>query len=275
MAGPFNIDTTTPGDTDLQSAYPFAERTFRTVVNDWLTFMSDPATGLIKAQALPSPVPLETYYTAGGTHTFATTTTFFQIEAVGGGAGGGGIDGQGASTLGAAGGGAGGFWGKTLILEKGAITDGTVVVGAAGAGGTGSPLAHGTAGGDTTWADGTNSFTWGGGQPAPSAGGDDDGYIGMGGVAATHVGTIYGYSEAGGKANGGSGPGHTDPFSYASSGSGGNSQLGTGGRLVGSSGSGNVGTGYGAGGGGGMAVNITTNVNGGAGTPGLLIVREW
>lgn len=53
---PFSITETVPGDTDFMSVYPVAERTFRDVVESWLTFISDPTTGLLKSTAMPSPL---------------------------------------------------------------------------------------------------------------------------------------------------------------------------------------------------------------------------
>lgn len=279
MAAPYNIDTTVPGDTDLQSAYPLAERTFRTVVNEWLTFMSNPATGIIKSSALPPSVvnsaPLETYYTAGGTHTFATDTTFFQIEAVGGGGGGGGVDGL-ASGLGAGGGGASGFYGKTAILAIGAVTSGTVVIGTGGAGGVGASHTDGSSGGDTTWADGTNSFTWEGGFAGETVTASTGGSIGDGGAAPAPIpASLYGHGDHGKRGDMGSGPGHTFPFAFAAPGAGGTSPFGQPANPTTFNASGQAGTGYGAGGSGALANDTNSNFNGAAGRPGLLIVREW
>lgn len=56
---PFAIAETVPSATDLVSQYPGVEQTFRDVVESWLTFISDPTTGLIKPVAFPSPFELE------------------------------------------------------------------------------------------------------------------------------------------------------------------------------------------------------------------------
>lgn len=45
---PFNIAETTPQSSDVVLNYPAVERTYRDVVESWLTVHSDPATGLIK-----------------------------------------------------------------------------------------------------------------------------------------------------------------------------------------------------------------------------------
>lgn len=61
---PFNIDETKPAATDNISAYPAVEQLFRDVVESWLTFISDPATGLIKDSAFPvSPTFTNINYT--------------------------------------------------------------------------------------------------------------------------------------------------------------------------------------------------------------------
>lgn len=55
MAGPpFTIDTLTPASTDVVSAYPANEQLNRSNILAWLTFLSDPTTGIIKTQALPN-----------------------------------------------------------------------------------------------------------------------------------------------------------------------------------------------------------------------------
>lgn len=53
MAPPFNPNTTSPAPSDLISAFPTDEQGFRTVVTAWLTFLSDPTTGIINLAALP------------------------------------------------------------------------------------------------------------------------------------------------------------------------------------------------------------------------------
>jgi hypothetical protein len=57
---PFSIATTVPGDTDVMSAYPAIERTFRDVVSSWLVLHSDATTGLLKASAMPTPLMVST-----------------------------------------------------------------------------------------------------------------------------------------------------------------------------------------------------------------------
>jgi hypothetical protein len=57
---PFDIAQTVPQDNDIISQYPPAERTFRDIVESWLTLLSDPATGLIKPTAFTIPLVITT-----------------------------------------------------------------------------------------------------------------------------------------------------------------------------------------------------------------------
>lgn len=54
MPPPFNIDNTSPADAALISAFPNNERTSRTLIEEWLSFISDPTTGLIRESVLPA-----------------------------------------------------------------------------------------------------------------------------------------------------------------------------------------------------------------------------
>lgn len=63
MAGPpFTIDTTTPAPTNIVSTYPANEVTNRTNIFNWLSWLSDPTTGLLKEQAF---VPGQVFPTGG------------------------------------------------------------------------------------------------------------------------------------------------------------------------------------------------------------------
>lgn len=60
MAPPFNINNTSPADNALISAFPNDERANRTLIEDWLSWISDPATGDIRESVLPpaaNPIP--------------------------------------------------------------------------------------------------------------------------------------------------------------------------------------------------------------------------
>ena len=54
MPPPFNIDQTKPVSSDLLSAYPANEQANRAVIEEWLSWLSDPATGLINPSVIPS-----------------------------------------------------------------------------------------------------------------------------------------------------------------------------------------------------------------------------
>jgi hypothetical protein len=225
---------------------------------------------------------LETIYTASGTHTFQAKSRYFQIWAVGGGGGGGGVDGQGAGTKAAASGGGSGFYAVSAILAKGAIETGTVTIGASGGGGAGSSGSSGTNGGNTTWSDGTNSLTWGGGKGGLGAIADT-GTAALAGPPnrATASATLLGTSSRSTVGSLTTAPSASPDFvPVANGGLGGDSQWGQGG--AGGQGAGTGGGsaggdafGYGAGGGGAAVTEVNTNYAGGAGTPGILIVREW
>lgn len=221
---------------------------------------------------------IETVHTASGTHTFAVSSRYFQIWGVGGGGGGGGADGQGAGLKGCGSGGSSGFFGNTDVLAKGAITTGTIVIGTGGAGGSGT-YAGDNSGHDgvaTTWSDGTNSFTWGVGKGGRGAIADT-GFAGLAdppGRPTFSGGTLYGSADFDtlGFMNGQTSYSSAPPT--ATGGIGGNSPWGRGG-VGGVLGNGGDAAGYGAGGGGAGVHEATTNYAGGAGTAGILIVREW
>jgi hypothetical protein len=232
---------------------------------------------------------LETVYTASGTHTFQAKSRYFQLWAVGGGGGGGGVDGQGAGTKAAASGGGSGFYGNTSVLAVGSIIPdgdgdyiGTIVIGTAGSGGAGSGGSSGSNGGNTTWNDGTNSFTWGGGKGGLGAIADT-GTSALAGPPnrATASAALLGTSSRSTVGSLTTAPSASPDFvPVANGGLGGDSQWGQGGAggQGAGSGGGSAGSdafGYGVGGGGAAVTEVNTNYPGGAGTPGILIVREW
>lgn len=53
MPPPFNINNSSPADNALISAFPNDERSNRTLIEEWLAWISDPATGDIRASVLP------------------------------------------------------------------------------------------------------------------------------------------------------------------------------------------------------------------------------
>lgn len=56
---PFSIAETTPQNSDVVLNYPLAERTYRDVVESWLTLLSDPATGKLRSSAFPATFSLD------------------------------------------------------------------------------------------------------------------------------------------------------------------------------------------------------------------------
>ncbi len=64
MPPPFNIDNSSPADNALVSAFPNNERSNRTLIEEWLAYISDPTTGMIRTSVLPpagtGPIPSTT-----------------------------------------------------------------------------------------------------------------------------------------------------------------------------------------------------------------------
>lgn len=63
MPPPFNINNTSPGDSSLINAFPADERANRTLIEEWLSWISDPTTGNINPSVLPpssDPIPTGT-----------------------------------------------------------------------------------------------------------------------------------------------------------------------------------------------------------------------
>jgi hypothetical protein len=214
--------------------------------------------------------PTVTGYTASGTHTFAANTNYYMLVAVGSGGGSGNVDGQGSGTGGSTAGANSGFFGRSPVYAKGALTDGDIVIGAGGTAGATSSGAGGD-GGDVTWTDDTlGTLTWKGGKGSnglvatgqhayemPLANGASSavlvGFYGIG-----HPGATNGVSDSGGL--------------------GGSTPWGTGGistRAVNAAVDGVAGSGYGAGASGSASSSVGTNATGAAGTSGRLEVWEW
>jgi hypothetical protein len=200
------------------------------------------------------------YFTSNGTFTKATYPWLRAIRVKVQGAGAGGRAGS-TNNVHAGGGSGGGYAEKFITDIAGLSASVTVTVGAGGAGGSTSGGA-GVAGGNSVFDTLTGS---GGATP-----GD------------TPQGAIGG-SATGGDLNIQGGDGMPTPTisvsSWVSSGVGGSSVLGFGGRggqLNGSSvpSAGTAGRGYGAGGGGGT-MNTTTFANGGAGANGIVILELY
>lgn len=216
--------------------------------------------------------PILTYYTTAGahTHTFNANTADFQVFGIGGGGGGGGAKGSGGSTQGSASGGNSGSYGWTRKLAKGELTTATIAIGSGGEGGTGIAPSNGSDGGNTTWSDGTNSYTWPGGKGGIAVTAGGQGVTGSPTTNAAFTGTIDGTYRQGSAGLISTG--------YATAVKGGDTPYGAG--IYGSSqfnagSSGQDGTGHGSGGGGGAVSGVSGTGTGGDGRLGLMIVVEW
>lgn len=215
---------------------------------------------------LTSGLPKITVYDTAGTftHNFETTTKKFQVEGCGGGAPGGPSNSGTFSTTNFGSGGPSGWFYPTDVLDKGSVATASLTI---GAGGTGTPSAQ-TDGGSTTYTDGVNSFTWPGGKAPPSLTGFN---------AASR---IFRYAQTAAPVGiptarfGLAGFGCQN-IDGAGSGEGGSTPYGQGGLMRETQGNGNDGTGNGSGGGGSLKSSGTPGFNGGAGRPGIIIIREW
>lgn len=189
-------------------------------------------------------------FTVSGTWTQPAGVTKVKVTVVGGGGGGGGTDANASQT------GGGGGSGSVAIATLTVAGNVTVTVGAAGGGGVGNN--NGTTGGSSIFSTVTSI---GGSGGSGHGGGSGSGAGGAGGTAS------------GGDINLSGENGFSGSVSYKA---GGDTPLGFGvGAFpaAGAGSAGSTGTNYGSGGGGGIA-NGSSNINGGAGTQGLVIV-EW
>jgi len=197
--------------------------------------------------------------------TGASTNTIRARLQAGGGAGGGGTSTASSASPGP-GGAAGGYAEVTLAVSPSTGYD--VAIGAAGA--AGSAGAAGGAGGDTTLTVGATTVTATGGSGGAAA------------SAGTNAAVIQGPAPPAASTNGdvnasasGGGDGIRFDGLTGSSGRGGSSQFGGGGRPKITQANGAAGVGYGAGGSGGLTLNGGAATSGGAGTQGILIVEEF
>ena len=209
-------------------------------------------------------------FTSSGTYTPTPGTLFAIIECVGGGAGGGSAVGNGfGAYFGGGGGGLGGYSRRRVTAALIGASQ-TVTIGAAGAGLTAQNVSGGN-GGNTSV--GTlcvaNGGTGGGGTSVSGSNilGGLGGAPGTGDVvAAGRPGGIGEYRQA---------PGTID---VGCGGEGGLSYFGGGARAANSASSNNPGTAatnYGSGGAGASTANVSAGANGGAGSPGIVVITEF
>ena len=202
-------------------------------------------------------------FTSSGTWNRPSGVTKAIVHVVGAGGGGGG--GRSSYPNGADGAGAGGVAIKAISVAS--ISTSTVTIGAAGTGG--GTNANGVTGGNSIWADGTNTLTGSGGN----YGGTGQGNTSWTGGAATG-GTIN--SRGGGGENGFSDTyGHGGTGGVCASGFGGGPGVGDYHGNANPSPDPRIAQGYGHGGAGGNGAAGGGNKTGGAGAPGIVVVWEY
>lgn len=201
--------------------------------------------------------------TANTTYVPTDGTKAIEVLVVGAGGGGGGSPAMGASQFAAAGGGGSGGWGSSYLTSG--FDSVAVTVGTGGAGGVGN--ANGSAGGDSSF--GTLVATGGGGGVVAAASTTGSVQLGGTGGACTGANRIVSAGTYGH-------PGIAFASGNMVNGAGGNSIIAAGGGTFPTATSNGVGAGgYGAGGSGAEGQNSGAARNGGAGGPGVVIVREY
>lgn len=225
------------------------------------------------SSAFSNPSSLTHTFTATGTDTVPAWSTGVYVTEIGGGGGGGG---GGVSLTGGGGGGA-----TTVRNFFSPVTPGATLNFTIGAGGAaGLTTANGGAGGITSLT-GTLYLVpqacggLGGTSAASGAGGKANAcFIGSAGSPFSYASNPVFYVGTDGAATGSSGTYTCQPsgatITTGGGGGGGCSMLGTPGQGVTSTGNGGAASGFGAGGGGGGNASGNT---GGAGSPGLIILR--
>lgn len=277
-APPFSLAETTPQDADVVLNYPLAERTFRGVVESWLTFISDPATGLLLPGKYPS-ITVQTFTTPGAiTWTKPSGCQRIIPFGCGGGGGGGAVDGQSTGSAAGAGGGSSGAYGpiNAFILDVTGVAGSTA--GSIGAGGLAGavPSGGGGTGGNTTITINGVVYTWAGGL---------GGFGQLASAVSFHMAFGSGINSGSLSVRSSSNPGRMGlagydsaaTFSEASGGWGGSSPFAQGGAgtfaLGAQADPGNAGQ-LGSGGSGGAVTDTSANAAGGAGGAGVLLIVE-
>jgi hypothetical protein len=274
---PLGTDPRSEGDDHL--------RMIKTVLQAAIS--DDGTTGSFK-NAQPPKLTILTANTT--TFQFDAASRWAEVEVIGGGAGGAGVDaasGSAASGLACAGaGGGGGGTARKAFVITAAIRAATktIVVGAGGIGGTGTAL-QATPGALSSYADSVNTLTANGGGVGANGTFGSSVILRTGGIGGTATGGDF--NQNGGPGLSGAGYGqaalNNTGFATAASGMGGDTTRGVGGRgsttlVINTplSVAGGAGFGFGAGGGGSCNIgNISTALAGGAGAPGVVIIREY
>lgn len=234
-------------------------------LNGNITLQNSPAAGPVKYGALQARIYIKRQvFTANGTYTPSTGCKAVRIKLVGGGGGGGGAGG-GSTVRSAGGGGSSGAYLEHWIEPGTDITGGAVTIGAAGTAGASTGTAGGN-GGDTSVVVQAVTYTAKGGTGGAGCTTSTNYTLSVNpqaGSTATDI--VSGGAGTAGIANSGG--------AILVAGNGGSNPLGYGGVTATSS-AGSAGTGYGAGGSGGHHAG-TTDVAGGAGTAGIVIIEEY
>lgn len=238
----------------------------------------------IDGSLLTGRAPTITVYNTAATsfgHTLQTNTKRFMIRMCGGGGGAGGANSSGINQVGTGAGGGSGAWAEFVVDNTVVLASSlTLSVGSGGAGGAG--ISSGSAGVATTYSDGTNSISCGGGGGGLSDGNDTSHSSADGGLGGTYSPTVSsGLTVLIGTDGQGGGQGIGTPYEeFSTGGVGGGCPFGGGGRasavnVAGVSQAGRDASGNGAGGGGAATLGSVTQVSGGDGSDGIIIIYEW
>jgi len=202
-------------------------------------------------------------FSSSTTYTPTDGTQAIEVTVVGGGGGGGGAAAMPAGQFAAAGGGGGGGFATSYLTSD--FAGAPIIIGGGGAGGAGA--ANGSVGGQSSF----GGITAGGGDGGAFAVATPGGSCQVGGSGGASSGTNRGAS---------SGMGGTAGVAFTNGnmvgGAGGSTPYGAGGSSRNTnSNAGRPGTGYGGGGGGAVGQSGSGGLPGGAGSPGVVFVREY
>lgn len=204
MPPPFNIDNSSPADNALVSAFPNNERSNRTLIEEWLAYISDPTTGMIRSSVLPP----------AGTGPIPSTTkmVFFQANAPSGWTKDVTHNNKAMRIVNGVGGGTGGTTGFTTVFQSRtpsgtntAATQGGTIGNTQVTGTTDSTVAGGTVGNTTSTGSVGNTALTEANLPAHNHGASGLTFTGNALPAHTHVlnfgdiGSPHSHSGAGGQ----------------------------------------------------------------------------
>lgn len=211
-----------------------------------------------------------TVVSSSETFNFNAKTKFAIVEVLGGGGGGGTASGSSTASSAGGGGGAGGYARKLVS----GVSSATITIGSAGS--------SASAGGNTSYSDGTNSITCNGGSAGSNGTSSTAGQFTSGGAGGTATGGDINFQGQKGSSSISLGSNSFSIAWYAATGGRGGSSVmgasGDGNAAAGATGGATVGSAatlYGSGGQGGASTNGGGSAAGGAGTAGLVIITEF